>query len=259
MDMLAASLKTLLVPLVDLLPRVAVALLVLAAALFLASRLGRLANHALLRVHGLPASAVSLLTSVVNFAVLLLGILAALQVLGLGQLVYSTIASLGVVGLIVGFALQDITKQFASGVMLLLARPFEIGDTIKVGIHEGTVVELQLRITRLKTAGGDEVLIPNADVYIATVYNMSRYPQRRFSVPLQLPFANNLEAIHGQLVAAVAAIQGVSPAPKPTVAYTAVVDGKVSAEVRYWIDTATPNQDEVITRVIVAANRVLAE
>ena len=239
------------------LPRLIAALLLLIITLWLARRLSGWASYSLKKIRGLPSSAVGLLTSILNAGVIGVGALAVLNVLGLGQLVVSTIASLGIAGLIIGFALQDITKQFASGVMLLLARPFEIGDTIKVGVHEGTVTELELRTTRLRTSGGDEVLIPNADVYSAALYNMSRYPQRRLAVPLQLPFSAALESLREDLLASVSAIPGVAPLPEPTVVCTSVIDGKVSAELRFWVDRATVDQDDVLTSVIVVANHVL--
>lgn len=253
-DSISAQLDTVLFGL----PRLIAAVVIMLIALIAARWLRRGAYRSLSKVRGLPASAVSLLSSVVNVGVLTFGVLAALSALDLSQVVLSAIASLGIVGLIVGFALQDITKQFASGVLLLLARPFEIGDIIKVGQHEGTVTELELRSTKLRTAGGDEVHIPNADVYTATVYNMSRYPQRRLAVPLQLPFSINLEAQRTALIAAVTALPGVAPLPEPTVVCTAVVDGKVNGELRFWVDRATADQDELLTHVIVAANRVLA-
>ncbi|MBC8163235.1 MAG: mechanosensitive ion channel family protein [Roseiflexaceae bacterium] len=239
------------------LPRLIAAALLLLIALVAARWLKNLSVQALRRVRGLPQSAVSLLSSLIYVGVVLLGVLSALSALDLSQLVLSTVASLGVVGLIVGFALQDITKQFASGIMLLLSRPFEIGDLIRVGVHEGMVTDLQLRTTKLRTAGGDEVLIPNADVYIATVYNLSRYPQRRLAVPLQLPFRGDLEALRDHLIAAVTAVPGVAPTPAPTVVCTSVADGKVSAELRFWVDRVTLDQDEVLTHAIVAASNVL--
>lgn len=241
-----------------LLTRVAVAALVLAVSLGAAAWLSNIARRAFARVPGMPSSALGLVASTVYVAIIVFGVLGVLNVLGLGQVVLSAIASLGIVGLIVSFALQDITKQFASGVLLLLSRPFEIGDNIKVGAHEGEVVELQLRVTRLKTPGGDEVLIPNADVYTATVYNMSRYQRRRLAVPLTLPLSDNLEAQRASIIAAISRIPGVAAEPHPTVVCTSVADGKVSAEVRYWLERSTPDQDEVMTRVIVAANRVLS-
>jgi small-conductance mechanosensitive channel len=200
-----------------------------------------------------------LVSSTIRFGILLLGVLVILDVLGLGQAVVSAVASLGIVGLVVSFALQDITKQFASGVLLMLSQPFQIGDTIKVGAHEGTVVNLQLRVTVLKTAGGDEILIPNAEVYTSTVINMSRYRERRFAVPFTLPLTNNLTEVRAQLLEAISTTPGIATTPPPSVICTTIADQKVSAEVRYWIARDTPNQDEITTRVIMGIHRVIEQ
>ena len=239
------------------LPSLLGALITLLVTLFLARWLSSLAAQALRRVRGLSPSVTSLLTSVVRVSIIAFGLLAVLNVLGLGQVVISAIASLGIVGLVVGFALQDITKQFASGLMLTLARPFEIGDTIRVGTHEGTVTALELRSTSLRTAGGDQVIIPNADIYSATVYNLSRYPQHRNAVPIQFPYTADLEAWREALLAAVSGIPGIAATPPPSVVCLAVVDQKVNLEVRYWLARDTTDQDEISTLVIVAANRVV--
>lgn len=241
----------------DILTRIAVAAAMLAIAILLAAWASRFARRAFTRVRGMPVNAIGVITGIIYVAIITFGVLGVLNVLGLGQVVLSAVASLGIVGLVVSFALQDITKQFAAGVLLLLSHPFEVGDQIKVGAHEGEVLEIQLRVTRLKTVGGDEVMIPNAEVYTSTVYNMSRYPQRRLAVPLSLPLSDNLEAQRARVLVAVRAVQGVSPTPAPTVVCTTVADGKVSAEVRYWLERNTPDPDEVMTRVIVAANRAL--
>lgn len=256
MNALIASFQTIFDALLIELPRVVSALVVLLVTLFTARWVSELASRSLRRVRGLSPSAISLTTSLIRVAVITFGTLAVLNLLGLGQVVLSTIASLGVVGLILGFALQDITKQFASGVLLTLARPFEIGDTIRVGIHEGTVTALDLRSTSLRTVGGDQVIIPNADVYVAAVYNLSRYPQRRNAVPIQFPYTTDLEERCAQLLAIVADIPGIVATPPPSVVCISVLDQKVNAEVRYWLDRASTDQDEITTRVIVAANRV---
>jgi len=121
-----------------------------------------------------------------------LGILLALDRLGWSQAALSFLAGLGIVGIAIGFALQDIVKQFAAGVLLLMLRPFNIGDHVKIGVFEGQVMQVQLRATILKTVNGDEVLIPNADVYTTAITNTSRYRLRRHDIPLSLPPTTDL-------------------------------------------------------------------
>lgn len=168
MDALIRSLQSAADPLLALLPRLLLAALTLVITLVVTRRMRRVLQPWMARVR-MPATAGGLIVGSLNLTVIVFGLLVTLQLLGLGDLVYSALASLGIVGLILSFALQDITKQFASGVLLLLSNPFTVGDRIKVGDHEGEVLELQLRVTVLKTDAGDRVLIPNADVYTSAL------------------------------------------------------------------------------------------
>src|SRR5215216_4653809 len=122
-----------------------------------------------------PPEIVDLLGRMGRFFVLAIGLLLVLGRLGLSDAVISFVAGLGIAGIVIGFALQDIVKQFAAGVLLLMLRPFRIGDDVKIGNFEGRVIQVQLRATVLKTNSGDEVLIPNADVYSTAIVNASRY------------------------------------------------------------------------------------
>jgi small conductance mechanosensitive channel len=85
------------------------------------------------------------------------------------------LAGLGIIGFTVGFALQDIMKNFASGVILLLQQPFHVGETIGVKGFDGTVLAIDLRATEIKAADGRVVILPNADV----LANPCRMPPSR--------------------------------------------------------------------------------
>src|SRR5262245_55560218 len=121
-----------------------------------------------------PREIGDLLGRIARIGILLLGLLVVLELLGWGQAALSFVAGLGIAGIVIGFALQDIVKQFAAGVLLLMLRPFRVGDQVKIGAFEGRVVEVQIRATVLKTKDGDEVMIPNADVYTNAIVNSSR-------------------------------------------------------------------------------------
>jgi small-conductance mechanosensitive channel len=235
------------------LPRLLAALIVLLATMVAARWVADWARSALWRMKA-PTNAIGPFSSIARISVLVLGSMVVLQVLGLSQAVFSAIASLGVVGLIVSFALQDITKQFACGVLLLLGRPFEIGDYIKVGAHEGRVVELQLRVTILRTDDGDEVLIPNADVYTSTLVNTSRAHARRYSVQLPLPAQADSEALRETLRTTIAAVPGVLAEPPTLVTYTKHDANVVALVAYYWIATANEQAPAVVSAVIAATN-----
>ncbi|NJM05935.1 mechanosensitive ion channel family protein [Candidatus Gracilibacteria bacterium] len=239
-------------------PRFFAALLILLLTVVLARWAADWARRVLQRMR-VPKNAITPFSAIARIGVLVLGGMVVLQVLGLSQAVLGAIASLGVVGLIVSFALQDITKQFASGILLLLGRPFEIGDYIKVGAHEGSVMELQLRVTVLRTEDGDEVLIPNADVYTSTVVNTSRARARRHSLTLKLPVATNSEQIHARLRAAMAAVPGVATEPIPEITFASIESEVLNLQAFYWVATDTLNPQAVRSAVVVATNKVIAE
>src|SRR5690606_29964521 len=128
-----------------------------------------------------------------NLAVLLIGALLVLGQLGLTSAVMSFVAGLGIAGFIIGFALQDIVKHFAAGILLLMLRPFRIGDQVRIGEFEGHIEDVQLRATIIKTVEGDEVLIPNADVYNSAIVNQSRHALHRHTLNLQLSKEQHFE------------------------------------------------------------------
>lgn len=204
-----------------------------------------------------PPEIGELLGRVGRIAVLVVGTLLILGRLGLGDAVISFVAGLGIVGIVIGFALQDIVKQFAAGVLLLMLRPIRIGDEVKIGNFKGKVMEIQLRATVLKTADGDEVLIPNADVYTTPIVNESRYRVRRRVVTLKVARTIDLERVRFELQQALEKLPGVVDDPPPSVVGIEVDENVVKIELRFWVDERKNNPDALATDAIAAARRLL--
>jgi small conductance mechanosensitive channel len=224
----------------------------------LASRYIQEAVRRISRRTSAPAEIGELLGRIARIGILTIGMLLVLQRIGWGETVLSFVAGLGVVGLVVGFALQDIVKQFAAGVLLLMLRPFRVGDDVRITGFEGTVVAVQLRATVLRTANGDEVQIPNADVYTTAIVNMSRYNVRRHVITLSVPREANLEQTHAALTRAIKDVPGVAVDPPPVIAGTSFDGASVKIELRFWVDEHASRPETVTTEVIAAAGRVLA-
>jgi small-conductance mechanosensitive channel len=206
-----------------------------------------------------PREIGDLLGRIARIAILLVGILLVLGQLGLSSAVVSFVAGLGVAGIVIGFALQDIVKHFAAGVLLLMVRPFRIGDAVKIGAFEGRVEDVQLRATVLKTEAGDEVLIPNADVYNSAIVNMSRYDLHRHSVALQAPADLDWEQARAALAQAIGAVPGVAGEPPPSAAATTLDGQAVTVELRFWVDERAVEPGAVSTGVLVAARQALGQ
>lgn len=136
----------------------------------LSRALGRAAEVALARVKGTSDLLKNFLVNVIHKVTWIIGLVVALSMIevDIGPLV----AAIGATGFVVGFALQNTLSNFAAGIMLLLYRPFDIGNTVKVaGGSEGVVKDMSLVSTTLKTGDGDLVVVPNSAIWSAVIVN----------------------------------------------------------------------------------------
>jgi small-conductance mechanosensitive channel len=218
--------------------RVLPRLLAVVVILFLLRYIVRFAERGTTRALGridLAPEAETILARLVRITVIVAGLVIVLLVMGWGQLAASFVAGLGISGLIIGFALQDITKNFAAGLLLLFMRPFRVGDRIAVGNDEGVVTDLALRATTLRTADGRELMVPNANMYTGTISNLTRYAQRRHTIELQLkpdvPLATALPALTDVL----RRVEHILDKPAADFLVTAVKLEGVSVEGRFWL------------------------
>ncbi len=240
----------------EFVPELALIALILVITIVMSRRIQGIVRHLSGRTKA-PREIGDLLSRMARIGVLLLGTLLVLGRLGLNDAVISFVAGLGIVGIVIGFALQDIVKQFAAGVLLLMLRPFRIGDKVKISGFEGQVVEIQLRATVLKTEDGDEVQIPNADVYTTAIVNRSRYNLRRRVVLLRVPREVNLERARPALSQGVAGTPGVAADPPAEVVALDFDEKVLKIELRFWVDERQHDRDTVATEVIGAARRAL--
>ncbi|MHB8509996.1 MAG: mechanosensitive ion channel family protein [Candidatus Dormibacteria bacterium] len=180
---------------------------------------------------------------------LLVGRLVYIGIVVTGVLLYiraisATIAALlvtgvGLLGLAFGLAFQDVLKNFLSGIFLLLERPFRIGDDITIGVYSGRVETIRLRVTVLKSADGQMVLLPNQQVYTSAIVNATGYATRQFMSVLRLPGGRGLEAVLGKARTVLAGVDGVEADPPPTVAAVPNLEFGATLEARYWVDHRT--------------------
>lgn len=234
---------------VDLLPQLVLALLIAAATCVIAFYIRGLVQRLALRAGATP-SLVSLFGRAITGVVLFAGALLILNLLGLSHVVLSFVASLGVAGLILGFALQDLTRQLAAGTLLLSLRPFEIGDEIKVKDFQGHVINVKLMGTILRTSSGLEVRIPNADVYTSPIINYSRYGMQRLELPFSVSITSDTAALERSIRALLAKHKAVLSDPRPQVLFLSISDTKLNISVRFWLDYQVSDLEEVQSAVI---------
>lgn len=120
-----------------------------------------------------------LLSKTAHISTWILGIVIACVVAFPGLRLGDIIATLGLGSVAVGFAFQDIFKNFLSGILILIQRPFRIDDQIIIGDYEGTVERIDIRTTKLRTYDGERVLMPNSEVFTSPVRVRTAFDQRR--------------------------------------------------------------------------------
>lgn len=230
-------------------PNILIALAVLFVALLVDDRAQRGVER-LIGMRNGQRELARLLGRMARIAVLLFALLIIVSIFRLTAVVTSFVASLGIVGLVLAFALQDITKNFAAGVLLLILRPFRLDDRIKVKDFEGVVTDISLRATSLLTSDGEEVLVPNADVYGSPIVNLTRYPRRRYHVALELPATLPTEPARQQLEAALREMPGLERDPAPEVVITAASGAHFTLDARYWLPSTAKGTAATHTQVV---------
>lgn len=237
------------VTLLQNIPGILMALVVLVIALLIDERVQRGVER-LIGLRNGQRELARLLGRMARIAVLVFALLIIVSIFRLTAVVTSFVASLGIAGLVIAFALQDITKNFAAGVLLLILRPFRLDDRIKVKDFEGVVTDISLRATSLRTSDGEEVLVPNADVYGSPITNLTRYPRRRYHVALELPATLPIEPARQRLEAALREVPGLEREPAPEVVITASSGASLTVDARYWLPSNSPDAAKIMTQVV---------
>lgn len=177
----------------------------------------------------------NLIKQVAYYAVWLLGVIVALDAFGFDPQAVAT--GLGLTSLALGFALKDILSNFISGILILVLRPFELGDQIIVGETEGNVERIDLRATQLRTYDGRVVLVPNAEVFTSRIINNTAAPMRRGSVDLFIGYDSDLQSAIAVIQAATQVVDGVLAEPAASVRVRELGQDDIKVEVRFWTDS----------------------
>jgi len=181
---------------------------------------------------GVDASLVPFTSNLVYFVLLAAVVIAVLGLFGIETT--SLIAVLGAGGLAIGLALQGTLANFSSGVMLLLFRPFRVGDYIEAGGAAGTVDEIGVFSTTLNTPDNVRIIVPNSGIFGTTIKNFSSNDTRRNDIVLGISYDDDI----ANAIAVVNAVLGkdsrILSDPEPTVAVSELSDSSVNLVVRPW-------------------------
>lgn len=184
-----------------------------------------------------------------------LGTVVALGVLGLD---FTTLlGTLGLTSVAIGFSLRDVLSNYLSGIILLASRPFSLGDQILIQDFEGTVTQIQLRATTVKTYDGRIVSIPNQEVFSAIITNNTACETRRSSVILSLDYSTDIRTAKRIILEAVLGIPGIEAKPPPDVLVRELAANTVNIEVRFWVDSRRLSFLEMTSQVAQAIKEAL--
>ncbi|MBN2147218.1 MAG: mechanosensitive ion channel family protein [Anaerolineales bacterium] len=234
MTPVSQALQELLTAFILFLPKIIVALVVFAASLLVAALLARAVRRSMER-RGSEVQITLLITRLTRWGMIILGVVLALQQVDFD--VTAFLAGLGVAGFTIGFAIQDVSKNFVAGMLLLLQQPFNIGDFIEVGDFSGTVQAIDLRATQLRTVDGKTVLIPNADVFTSAIVSYSQAAERRLDLTVSVPYESDLDQVSRTAMEAIHAVDGVLQNPAPTMGFSQFGASGINFTLYYWIDT----------------------
>jgi small conductance mechanosensitive channel len=169
-------------------------------------------------------------------ALMVFVVLAALNQLGIQTT--SFIAVIGAAGLAIGLAMQDSLSNFAAGVMLIIFRPFKTGDFIEAAGTSGTVLEIQIFTTTLKTGDNRLIHIPNGKIIAGNIVNYSANDTRRVDMVFGISYDDDIKKAKTIIEEVLKSESRVLSEPEPTIGVLELADSSVNIAVRPWVNTS---------------------
>ena len=197
--------------------------------------LGRLARFAVSRIVARTRAddfLGDLIGRILSYIIVAFGFVYALESLGIA--VAPILGALGIVGIALAFALQNILENFVAGIILQLRRPFTAGNEITSEGYEGTVVAIDARSVTVRTPDGEIVQLPSASVLKNAIVNHTQNGRRRTSLAVGVAYGTDLDHAARITQAAVESVTGVMATPAPEVYVEAFGESSVDLAVRYW-------------------------
>ena len=162
-------------------------------------------------------------------------VLATLEQLGVKTI--SAIAILGAAGLAIGLALQSSLSNFASGVMLIIFRPFNVGDFVDAGGTSGTVERISLFNTVMRTGDNREIIVPNGQIYDGTIINYSARSTRRIDMVFGIGYEDDIKKARDLIMDEIKKDSRILADPEPAISVAELADNSVNLDVRPWVNS----------------------
>src|SRR5262249_52459213 len=144
----------------------------------------------------------------------------------------------------IGFAFRDLFQNFLAGILLLITAPFQIGDQIIVEQLEGTVEDIEMRATTIKTYDGRRIVIPNTDLFTNSVIVNTAFEKRRLEYVISVSYDNEIDEVKSIILEALTSLEGVLNDPPPQTLVVGLSDSSIHIRVQWW--TTAHRQAEVL-------------
>jgi len=210
-------------------PKVISSLIVLLIGMWIIRRVAKIAEKTMAK-RNLDVSLRTFLKSLLSIGLKIILIVTVAGMIGIGTASFVTI--LGAAGLAVGLALQGSLSNFAGGVLILIFKPFKVGDTVEAGGQTGEVKEIQIFNTILLTADHKTVILPNGPLSNGTIVNISRYGDLRLEITLTVSSDNDLNKVKEVIAGVLKQNEKVLLSPEPGIFIGKIIDGAANITVR---------------------------
>jgi len=210
------------------------ALVIFVVGRWVAKFLRRLCSSLMIRAN-VDETLVKFLSNIVYTLLLTFVVLAAIDRVGIDTTSFAAIVAAA--GLAVGFALQGSLANFAAGVMLILFKPFSVGDFVEAGGSAGVIEEIHIFSTFMRTGDNRQIIIPNSQITGGIITNYSAKPTRRIDLVVGCGYGDDLKAVKEFLEQLLAGDERILTDPEPVVAVNELGDSSINFVVRPWVDS----------------------
>lgn len=206
---------------------------------------------------GSNAMLADLLGRLLAYVIVAFGVIYALETLGVA--IGPVLGALGIAGVALAFALQDMVENFVAGVTLQVTRPFDVGDEVTAADYLGRVTQVGARSVSLETPGGDTVVLPSVEVVKNPMTNHTRIGRRRSDIQVGVAYGSDLALAGRVILEAIMSVADVFDDPAPTVRLVSFGDSSIDFKVLVWHRPEVIHELTVVHEVILAIDTALRE
>lgn len=222
--------------LIDYVPKLAAAVLLLVVGIWFIRVINNLSRKVMVR-RGIEPTLIEFLSDIIFWGLRIVLFIAVISKLGIES--SSFVAILGAAGLAVGLSLQGSLSNFAGGMLIILFKPFKLGDTIEAQNVSGTVIDIQIFVTQLLTANNQVIFIPNGALSNGTIINFSQQENRRTDLTIGISYDSNIKVVKDIIQHTLDSHPKILQYPHASVSVKELTDSGIKLAIRAW----TKNED----------------